>query len=64
MTSSQAFPLSGKRTGRSWCYELEDSPFVMAMGQLVNDQQLPFVWLPGELPFHVLRPDLLPYRQK
>ena len=38
--------------GRVEGYLLEDSPFAVSMGQVVQMGR-PFVWLPGELPFHV-----------
>ena len=38
---------------------LPDSPFAVSTGETVETKGYPFVWLPGQKPFHVLRPDLL-----
>ena len=40
-------------------YVLEDSPIAVSIGQLVNQHKMPFIWLPGQLPFHVTDPSKL-----
>ena len=39
--------------GTCEAYLLPDSPFAKSMGQSVEDDRKPFIWLPGQLPFHV-----------
>ena len=34
-------------------YMLDQCPLAMSMGEIVNENSMPFIWIPGELPYHV-----------
>ena len=39
--------------GHRECYNPKDSPFAVSMGETVEHRGMPFIWLPGQMPFHV-----------
>ena len=43
-------PLLNKRE----CYEMEASPFAVALGQTVEELGRPLIWEPGQKPYHVM----------
>ena len=49
-TSSEVLNAHGSSFGNSSSYVMRDCPVVRSLGELVNEGQRPFVWLPGELP--------------
>ena len=56
---THAIPISGPLIGRMMVYLLKDAPFCISMGQTVQDGRRPFIWIPGQLPFHVTDPSKL-----
>ena len=54
--TNKSIGLTSNLLGTTECFQLPESPFAVSMGHLVNEQQHPFVWLPGQLPFHVTNP--------
>ena len=49
-TSSEVLNSHGSSFGNSSPYVMHDCPVARSLGELVNEGQRPFVWLPGELP--------------
>ena len=49
-TIGMTSPLLNKRE----CYEMEASPFAVALGQTVEELGRPFIWEPGQQPYHVM----------
>ena len=35
------------------CYEMSESPFAVSLGQTVEEGNKPFIWQPGQKPYHV-----------
>ncbi|CAE7511068.1 RPS6KA5 [Symbiodinium natans] len=50
VTSHEVLTCEGQDFGRNTAYLMNDCPVVRSMGELVNGGQLPFLWLPGQLP--------------
>ena len=50
VTSSQTLGFKGETFGSWKSYVLDSCPSVRSMGEMVEVQGLPFVWIPGQLP--------------
>ena len=50
VTSHEVLTCNGQDFGKSTAYLMSDCPVVRSMGEIVNGGQLPFLWLPGQLP--------------
>ena len=51
--SDKSIGMTSPTIGERECYELKSSPFAVSLGQTVEEQLRPFVWIPGQKPFHV-----------
>ena len=50
VTSSQTLGFQGETFGSWRSYVLDSCPSVRSMGEMVEVQHLPFVWIPGQMP--------------
>ena len=51
-SSNKSIALTGGLLHNVESYMLEDSPIAISMGQLVESAKLPFIWVPGDKPYH------------
>ena len=49
--SDSCISLEGSSFGKASYHVMNDCPLVRALGKIVQDDNKPFVWIPGELPF-------------
>ena len=60
-TSDEVLTSVGADFGNSTSYVTDDCPIVRSLGELVNEGQRPFIWLPGELPCFLQSSDCVQY---
>ena len=51
--AQKSMGMTSSLMGHRECYNLKDSPFAVSMGETVEHRGMPFIWLPGQMPFHV-----------
>ena len=49
--SDSCISLEGSSFGKASYHVMNDCPLVRALGKIVQDDNKPFAWIPGELPF-------------
>ena len=54
--SAESIGITSALLGRTECYKLAQSPIAISMGEVINKQQRPLIWMPGQLPYHVTDP--------
>ena len=42
-------------------YQLDESPLAVSLGQTVEQRKMPYLWIPGNLPFHVTNANKLKF---
>ena len=59
MEGNKAVQYNSNTTGSQEMCMLENSPIAFSIGMMVLSKNMPFLWIPGQLPYLVTRPDKL-----
>ena len=51
--ADKSLNLTSPILGTTEAYALDKAPLAISMGGIVEQRQSPFLWIPGQLPFHV-----------